>query len=158
MGPEAAGKAPTRAAAEPVPAGQPERLELQLRFLTERYAPHCSHWQFVVWYRQLGLQLCVYLPVLIEPDPTGLNDPAAEWRHRLRVFLGVGLALLVLLVALGVHIRTQPYPYRFQNHAEAFLYVLNVLMLMLGVGYSAGVSYSAPGRTLSVVETLLCAP
>ena len=26
-------------------------------------------------------------------------------------------------------------------------------MLMLGVGYSAGVSYSAPGRTLSVVET-----
>lgn len=83
------------------------RLQLRLRYLIAKYAPHVPFWQFILWARQLAL-------ITISSVVDAYDDEM--W------VLAEGWATLgVLAVALAVHVRTQPYAHAYQNAAETIL-------------------------------------
>ena len=116
-----------------------DRIIYRLSYVTDRFAEHAPHWQFVVWTRQLLLTIVTFVPDMFtdggfEPDPDQEKSAAeynkgSVWSHAIA-------AILIILASWQLHRQVKPYEYSFQNFIESFLFVTDVMVIFLCCVYT----------------------
>ena len=135
-----------------------ERHELQLRFLTGRFAPHAPFWQYVIWGRAIGLILTTAIPLTFTPETedTEVIGRASSAAVYATTLIHIVLAAAIVAVSWWATWRTDPYVYRFQNALDKALVGSVLLLLLLGGTYTFATDHAAHGDAL-LVEALMLA-
>ena len=113
------------------------RMQIRLKFFTQRFRRSQSLWQFVLWLRQIALVLIVTF------IPDGV--------------IGAGSAAFVLAIALWVHIQCRPFRFKLINRVETGLLAVCVLILALACAYSS-ISLNTEGWVRGLLQVLLLIP
>ena len=100
--------------------------------LTDQFAEHAPHWQFVVWSRQLALQVAANMPRVLDVETEqeevlhrlqmgeqeGQEGRGEDWRLWAIVWAQVALGAAALMISLRLQVRVRPFEFAVQNQAR----------------------------------------